>query len=116
MGSDLLDLIDLWIVHGMLIGQTVFVATWLTLPWWREWVGRALMVKSVSLLLLFAVAIGNYWVLKLWGPYLGWEYVTLASHVLVLVGIWSQVLALAHEIRSAKDNKRRVTGTEKTRT
>ena len=104
--------IDLWVVHVMLVGQIVFLFMWARLPWWREWVGRALMLKSFALLLLIGVAVVNYWIIEVGGPYPGADWVVLVTHVLVLLGIWSQVVALAHEIRAASRGDRRVTGTE----
>lgn len=115
MKNETLQAIDLWVVHGMLIGQLVFVIVWASLPWWKEWIGRALMLKSFALLLLLLIAVVNYWVIQLWGGYPGMELVTLGTHILVFLGIWSQVVAIAHEIRAANQGDRRVTGTEETR-
>ena len=39
------------LLHISAIGQTAFVILWATRPWYREWIGRALMVKSFSLML-----------------------------------------------------------------
>ena len=112
MKSETLQAFDLWIVHGMLVGQILFVAVWAALPWWKEWIGRALMLKSIALLLLIGAAVVNYWIIETWGPYPGADWVILTTHILVFIGIWSQVVALAHEIREARRGDRRVTGTE----
>lgn len=112
MTSPAFQRVDVWLVHGMLVGQTTFVAIWATLPWWRLWVGRALMLKSFALDLLIAAAVANYWLVTELGPYPGMDIITMTTHILILLGIWSQVFAIAHEIRSARRDDRSVIGTE----
>lgn len=95
-----------WVVILGAIGQTLFVAVWATLPWWQEWIGRALMIKSIALLLLFDNAL-----LILIRPQLHSIWVDRVVYTLILIGIWSQVAALINERRAAGNAHRRVTGT-----
>lgn len=81
------------------IGQTLFVIMWGMLPWWREWIGRALMVKAFALMLLFDSALLNL----LW-PHKPLVWVDRTILILVIVGIWSQVFALTYERRRARRN------------
>ena len=91
--------IDVWLTHFMFIGQTLFLATWAVMPWWKEWIGRSLMVKSFALWLLIAFGLFQFWWMMAYGnwPFNGW--ISLATHVLITVGIWSQVFAIAYEKR-----------------
>lgn len=80
------------------IGQTIFVVTWATMPWWRTWVGGALMTKSASL-----CAVLWFWVIGFYAPeYPHRDAVRQALVGAVAVGIWLQVGALAAEIRKGK--------------
>jgi hypothetical protein len=98
-----------WIIrflHVMAVGQTLFVLSWATLPWWRTVIGRALMVKSFG-----------------WMLYLDWSVIVYHTGYfahryaigfwllgLVTVGIWSQTFALWGEMwRGHKARKRRRT-------
>lgn len=105
------QLIDLIIIHAAAVGQTIFLGLWLTLPWWRAWVGRALMVKSSALWVLLVGALVNYWIDKIHGPYPGETAVVLLTHVAVLIGVWSQVFALGWERNRAAIKQKPVSGT-----
>lgn len=103
---------DIWVAHLMLVGQAIFVVRWFRLPWYREWIGRSLMIKSTAMLALIAVSLVLFWSLILTDK--EWEYaqhVALATHLFVLLGIWSQVVALEREMRIAKRANRAVGGT-----
>jgi len=102
---------DIGVIHVMMLGQTVFVGMWGLMPWWREWVGRSVMIKAISLLVLIGAALAQFWLVILYGPWEHWEKILVASHVLVVIGIWSQVVALAREKRIAKRADRAVGGT-----
>lgn len=91
-----------YILHAMAIGQTLFVASWFCLPWWRTWIGRALMVKSFG-----------------WMVYLDWSIIVYHlgyfQHryvigfwllLFVMVGIWSQTLALWYEMLRGRQLRR----------
>lgn len=103
---------DVLVVHGALLGQTVFLVLWGALPWWKQWVGRALMLKSAALWILFAVNLALFWwMLATDKPIAHAEKIAAATHVLVTVGVWLQVVALGREMRNARRGRRRVTGT-----
>jgi hypothetical protein len=95
------------LVHVSAVAQTVFVVLWLTLPWWREWVGRALMIKSVALALFLDFSLINHYA----GDYAWRPYITAALFALVTAGIVSQVIALPYEMWSASRDRRRVYST-----
>lgn len=104
---------DVAVVHACLLGQTVFLIMWAVLPWWKEWVGRALMIKSAALWILFSVNLALFWWSIIFDHFADHELaISFSTHVLVLVGIWSQVVALGHEMRAAKKGSRKVTGTD----
>jgi hypothetical protein len=91
------------VVCLMAVGQTIFVITWATRPWWQEWIGRALMIKSAALDALLIMSIGFTMVMLRSGELSPWMWWTQdALDALVLAGIWSQVLAMTHEIRKGK--------------
>lgn len=94
-------------LHVSAPAQTLFVVLWAVLPWWREWIGRALMIKSFALMLFLNFALlvhyaGPAW----WQPYL-----SAALFGLVTVGIVSQVVALPYEMVRASLDRRKVRGT-----
>ena len=96
------------LLHVCAIAQTAFVILWLILPWWKEWIGRALMVKSAALMLFLDFSLLVHYVgVQWWRP-----YVSAALFTLVTVGIVSQVIALPYEMVSASRGRRQVTGTE----
>lgn len=95
--------LDVVLIHVMFVGQTLFLGLWGSLHWWKEWVGRSLMVKSFSLWLLIAVSLVNFYLVIVFDrPWAHWEWVMVLSHFLVVVGIWSQVGAIGYEMLRAK--------------
>lgn len=111
MENPTLELIDAALVHLMAVGQTIFIIIWALLPWWKEWIGRALMIKSVALWLLMTVGLIVFWIEQAVGMR-GWmEPTMLVTHVFVLIGVWSQVAALAYEKNRAKRDHDEVVGT-----
>ena len=98
-----------WLLHAGAIGQTTFVVLWLCLPWWREWIGRALMVKSLALMIFLDSALVHHHLTD----YPAKPYVVAGLFALVVLGIWTQVAALAHEMWKAWRQRRRVTGTDR---
>ena len=105
---------DILLVCVMTIGQSIFVLMWLFLPWWREWVTRALMVKSVTLATLLLVTIINTMLILRGITYPWIDQVQAAGYVLMTLGVWSQAFGLGYEIRQgnimemlhAKETKR----------
>jgi hypothetical protein len=90
---------DVLMITTMTVGQVIFVCTWMVLPWWKEWVGRALMVKSATLALLLGLTVMNTVLLLRGINYRGMDAVQAAGYLLVNIGVWSQVIAIGHEIR-----------------
>lgn len=70
------------------IGQTLFVLFYLTFPWWRSFLGRALFFKaSAFAALLNTIVVGYLW---------DWRHEQTAYFVLYVVlavGVWAQVVA-----------------------
>lgn len=92
------------------IAQTIFVVIWCTLPWWREWVGRAVMVKGMAI----AIYLDSYLLHTHVLPDYDLEpYVRTGLFAVVVLGIVSQVIALAHEMWLARRQRRKVTGTDR---
>lgn len=96
---------SLRLVYAAAVGQTLFVILWGTLPWYRTRVGRALMVKSVSLMVYldWAVLVINGWV-----PIAHRENIAVVLFGLITVGIWTQLTALTFEIwrgRRSRSNR-----------
>jgi hypothetical protein len=82
------------LVHAAAIGQTLFVFQWAFLPWYRTVIGRALMVKSLSLMLYLDWTLVVYH----WGPLTDQQTIAVVLFGLITFGIWSQLVALNHEI------------------
>lgn len=86
------------------IGQTMFVALWIFQGWWRTWIGRALMVKSVAWMVYIDAAIISAWATfsqRLWE----------ALFAGIVLGIYSQLVAMGWEVFRARRNRRKVVGT-----
>lgn len=86
------------LVHVSAVGQTLFVLLWWSLPWYRTVVGRALMVKSFTLMLYLDWAVAVYH----FGPFDHQEAIGVALFGLIAFGIWSQVVAIAREMWRAR--------------
>lgn len=70
------------------VGQTAFVVLYVTFPWWRTFLGKALFFKASAFALLVDVAVvGRIW---------DWpheEATFVALYGLLGVGIWAQFVA-----------------------
>lgn len=78
------------------IFQTCFVGLYLTRPWWQHFVGRALALKSTSLLVVLWLTIINTFV-----RYRGQEQVSSIALWLVAGAVIYQFVALARTPRVA---------------
>lgn len=81
---------ELWMAS---VGQTLFVAFWFTRPWWRRWVGRVVMTKSIALCLVLW-----FWLIGFYFP--DHAYRDVLRDVLlrgIAVAIWLQFLVLVYE-------------------
>jgi hypothetical protein len=78
-------------IHAALIcsaiGQTLFVALYVSAPWWRDFVGRALFVKSIVLAVVFDIAVAAIWWVM---PMVVWQVL----YWLIAAAIWQQFAAL----------------------
>lgn len=89
-------------IAGILIGLAAIPATlyWglytFTAPWFRHTVGRALWVKATSLMLLCDISLAY----QIFGNDYPWrDAVRLTVYVLVVTGLWYQLVALIDEKR-----------------
>jgi hypothetical protein len=74
------------------LGQTLFVLFYMTLPWWRTFLGRALFVKATTFGLLVDTAVA--------GIVLDWRYedaCIVFLYGLVGVGVWGQLIAFVRQ-------------------
>jgi putative copper export protein len=78
------------------IAQTGFVGLYVTRPWWRHYVGRALLVKSASLLVVLWLTIVNTFL-----RYRGQEQISTLALWLIAGAIIYQLVALARTRRDA---------------
>ena len=92
-----------WRLPAIVIGQGIFVAMWGAMPWWRQWIGRALMLKSTALLISFGAI---WWARHGTLPDIAWDVLEW----LILVGVWAQVVALVREVAAARRERRLVDG------
>lgn len=101
------------LVHLMVVGQLLFVALWASFPWWKEWVGRALMIKSFSLLVLLVGSLALFWGFMITDAEWSWaEEFRLGMNAFVTLGIWTQLVAFLVEWRTARRENRPVGGTD----
>lgn len=92
----MLELVYKWLVYGSAFSQTVFVVQWVLLPWWRSWVGKALMLKSVAFML--ALQIQVYFMLH---PDINYDTalaIGVAAFCLIFAGCTAQCIALKLEV------------------
>lgn len=101
-----------WLLHAAIFfgtaGQLGFVGLWLTRRWWMHWVTKAVMAKSVTLLLLLLVSS-----LRLILEYVSdtppwqdppdmhdsWDVIIVVLYWLVGLSIWGQFAALIVQVR-----------------
>jgi hypothetical protein len=77
------------LVHYMAAAENAFVGFYNRRPWWRAWVGRALMTKSVGLMLLLDLAVVGYHV-----HYTYPQWVGLLVYGVIALGITGQLVVL----------------------
>lgn len=63
----------------------------LTAPWWRSWIGRALMTKAIGVFVLISFSV----LYQMFGPnYWGRDYVRNIGMAVALMGFWLALFAL----------------------
>lgn len=100
---DMETMLDLYwkLVWASAVGQLIFLIMWAVLPWWKEWVGRALMLKSFAfgavlwLQLMFKYKLNDMAIETK-------TKIALAAFALITLGVWSQVFAIGNEIRKGR--------------
>src|SRR5688572_16925216 len=70
-----------------------------TTPWWLEWIGRALFVSSLGLMLLVDISLLYNW---LGDDYPGRDMVRLTVYSIVCLGAWFKLTAYFAEKRRAR--------------
>jgi hypothetical protein len=93
--------IELWkgvTVVSAAVGQTLFVLLYVTFPWYRTFLGRALFIKAVTFAVMIDVAVAG----MIWD----WEH----EHATLIVmygctafGIWAQLTAFSVQRFGNKD-------------
>lgn len=91
---DQIALILVWIGGT---AQTLFVLIWATQPWFREWMTRAIMTKSLGIMLLLDLSLFGYYV-----TYAAAQLVGLIVIMFVTLGALLQVVALIYETWRAR--------------
>lgn len=73
----------------------------LTTPWWRSWIGRALMVEAIGVFTLLSFSVLYQW----FGPgYWGRNFVRISGMGVATLGFWLVLFAL---LRVKADVRRR---------
>jgi hypothetical protein len=98
--SDELEQVGEWLLWASAVGQTLFVVLWMTMPWWRHWVGRALMVKSIALGIYLDFALVHNYI----DPYPALPLLGVILFGFITIGIWTQLATLAHEAKRPTGN------------
>lgn len=83
--------LDFWRTAGIVaagLGQTLFVLLYLTFPWWRNFLGRALFGKAVAFALLVDVAVAG----RIW-DWPGENTYFVVLYWVLTIGIWWQLIA-----------------------
>lgn len=84
--------LELWrtvMLYAVAIGQTLFVALYLTFPWYRSFLGRALFFKGLMLALLVDTGLFA----REYPRLLAWDAVFVILYGLLALGVWFQFLA-----------------------
>lgn len=92
-----MDTLEVWrtvTLSFAAVGQTAFVLMYMTLPWWRSTLGRALFLKAFMLMSLIDAGIAS----RVW-DWRGEDAVIVGLYGLVSVGIWFQLFAFIHQGR-----------------
>jgi hypothetical protein len=97
MSADTAALIIVALVALPINAFTVLYA--FTTPWWLEWIGRALLVSSLGLMLLVDISLLYNW---LGDDYPGRDAVRLTVYTIICLGAWFKLIAYFVERRRAR--------------
>lgn len=75
----------------------------LRVKWWRTWIGQALLIKALGVLLLLLVTA----LYQFFGPhYFGRDFVRVTGMALLALGLWYALIAMLREFsHSARENR-----------
>lgn len=73
------------------LGQTLFVLFYISLPWWRTFLGRILFVKAVSFALFVDVAVGVHFL-----EWAGEDLLIVTLYSMVGLSVWAQLSAFIY--------------------
>lgn len=63
----------------------------LTSPWWKSWIGRALLIKAVGILILIIFSA----LFHIFGPnYWGRDTIRIVGMIIVDIGVWAVLFAM----------------------
>lgn len=101
MNADALFAALVYVALPAAIAYPVLYAT--RVRWWRTWVGQALLIKALGVLLLLLVSA----LYQFFGPgYFGRDFVRVTGMLLLAVGLWYALIAMLREFRrSPRDNR-----------
>lgn len=80
------------------VGQTLFALLYMTFPWYRTFLGRALFIKAVTFAVMIDVAVAG----MIWD----WEHeyeMLVVLYALTTFGIWAQLTAFTIQRFGHKD-------------
>lgn len=89
--------IEMWrtaTIITVAIGQTLFTSFYLTLPWWRTFLGRALFLHATTFCLLVDVAVAG----RIW-EWPGEETTFVVLYGITGIGVWAQFTAFVRQGR-----------------
>lgn len=71
------------------VGQTLFVLVYLTFPWWRSFLGRALFFKALA----FALLLDFGMLARMTTEWVHEDQIFITLYALFAVGVWGQLFA-----------------------
>lgn len=74
------------------VGQNIFILLYMTFPWYRTFLGRALFIKALTLGFLVNAAVAS--VIWEWPNH---DYVMFTAYTVTALGIWAQLIAFIRE-------------------
>lgn len=92
--------IDLWrtaAITAAAVGQTLFVILYMAFPWWKNFLGRVLFGKALSLLVITDVVALSRW-FEFWRN----DYLFTALYLILALGVWAELIAFWQVQRKSK--------------
>lgn len=79
------------------LGQTLFVLLYVTFPWWRSFLGRALFIEATTFCLLVDVAVAG----RVW-DWPGEDAIFVLLYGIVGLGVWIRLYAFVKVTLTSK--------------